>query len=689
MANKQHWELNGADLHEPKAHTHDTLYLKRSADDFGSAGTVKASPDDADRVLIEDSAVGFVKKYAQLGNLPGGGGSATWTGLTDTVAAIVANQLVIGNGAGTQLGFVNPSTLDVGKVDGCDAGVATANVFKIPASLTRGDIFFVNVSGNVVRLGAGTSGHFLKTQSTAADPIWAPVPGGGALGDLSDVTISPPATTGDTIIHNGSVFVNANIDTRIMATKLDDFATPNDNIDLNASTVQHGLLPKLGGGTVNFLRADGSWAAPPGAAGGETNTASNQGIGGVGVYYQKVGVDLQFKNINAGSNQISITDDTGNHEIDIDVVESNIKLDDLGTPDDTIDLNASTLRHGLLSKLGGGTVNFLRADGTWSEPPGAAGGEANTGSNVGTAGVGVFKQKTGADLEFKKINAGSSNITITDDVANNEVDIDVSTNVFLADGTVPMAGGLDLGSHSTTNVFSLKAADASGIEIRDSVNNVIAYFGYPAGKTTFSGDLGMGANWISNVQGIAGPTAGGNMLALTGDSDTYNSRIYLYSNTFGGLSQYEGQIKFDMVNAALNGVNTAVEIDGKTDNPLLHVYYGLDMNSKKIESLLDGSDAGDAVRYDQVVLRDGANSLTGDWNPDGNGTRSIGDATHKLAEIWAVNGIFGDLVFEERACHICEEPFNEGEILSLVVVKTSKNGTHTVPVHSLCIGGDN
>jgi len=54
-------------------------------------------------------------------------------------------------------------------------------------------------------------------------------------------------------------------------------------------------------------------------------------------------------------------------------------------------------------------------------------GEVNTASNVGTAGVGVFKQKTGEDLEFKKINAGSAKITITDDTSNNEVDIDFGT----------------------------------------------------------------------------------------------------------------------------------------------------------------------------------------------------------------------------------------------------------------------
>ena len=49
-----------------------------------------------------------------------------------------------------------------------------------------------------------------------------------------------------------------------------------------------------------------------------------------------------------------------------------LKLDDLATPDDNTDLNASTARHGLLLKLGGGTTNFLRADGTWNSPGGGS-----------------------------------------------------------------------------------------------------------------------------------------------------------------------------------------------------------------------------------------------------------------------------------------------------------------------------
>lgn len=66
-----------------------------------------------------------------------------------------------------------------------------------------------------------------------------------------------------------------------------------------------------------------------GGGGGEANTASNVGVGGVGPYKDKSGVDLQFKNINVGSSYLTIADDTGNDEIDIDQA---IVTTNAGTP---------------------------------------------------------------------------------------------------------------------------------------------------------------------------------------------------------------------------------------------------------------------------------------------------------------------------------------------------------------------
>lgn len=73
--------------------------------------------------------------------------------------------------------------------------------------------------------------------------------------------------------------------------------------------------------TGNVLTVD---VTASGGGGGETNTASNVGVSGVGVFKQKTGVNLEFKNINSGSNKVTVTNDVGNSEIDVDVVVANL-----------------------------------------------------------------------------------------------------------------------------------------------------------------------------------------------------------------------------------------------------------------------------------------------------------------------------------------------------------------------------
>ena len=98
-----------------------------------------------------------------------------------------------------------PATLtgkDADSVDGCDAGVATGNIFKIPASIAHGDIFYVDVSGHIVRLAAGTNGHFLKTQGAAANPIWAAGAGGSTT--WLGLTDTPGAFDNGKIVKSGA-----------------------------------------------------------------------------------------------------------------------------------------------------------------------------------------------------------------------------------------------------------------------------------------------------------------------------------------------------------------------------------------------------------------------------------------------------------------------------------------------------
>jgi len=78
------------------------------------------------------------------------------------------------------------------------------------------------------------------------------------------------ATAGEVVEATDSRLTNA----RAPTSHAIESHTASDIATLNATTSLHGLLPKLGGGTTNFLRADGTWAAPP--SGGPDHAGTGQ-----------------------------------------------------------------------------------------------------------------------------------------------------------------------------------------------------------------------------------------------------------------------------------------------------------------------------------------------------------------------------------------------------------------------------
>lgn len=217
---------------------------------------------------------------------------------------------------------------------------------------------------------------------------------------------------------------------------------------------------------------------------GESNTASNVGASGVGPFYQKSGVDLQFKKLNSLSTFLTITNNT--NQIDFDIVPANLSLANLGGT-----IAYSQIASG--SRNGNGTKVQMAGAGTPSTNDcakfdvdlniithGGPCGEVNTVSNIGTAGVGVYKQKTGVNFELKKINAGSSKVTITDDTGSNEIDIDVVPANFTLSGiggslnVSQIASGDKQGNGSKVQMFGTGTPATNDCAKFDANGNIVS-----------------------------------------------------------------------------------------------------------------------------------------------------------------------------------------------------------------------
>lgn len=154
-------------------------------------------------------------------------------------------------------------------------------------------------------------------------------------------------------------------------------------------------------------------------------------------------------------------------------------------------------------------------------------GETNTASNQG-AGVGVFDEKTGVDLEFRSLIAVSSKITIGLDDPNDEIDFDVDETAIDHDNLlnfvagehvlhsgVNLAAGVGLTGGGDITLSRTFDFDLPGLTVEtaiDEVNDVVAFFDDGAAahrKITL-------ANLMQNKLDLGGGTMTGT-LTLSGD----------------------------------------------------------------------------------------------------------------------------------------------------------------------------
>lgn len=188
--------------------------------------------------------------------------------------------------------------------------------------------------------------------------------------DISDTTESANGTMKGMLWSVYKAIIKA-----IAATvKLDDLAATDDNIDLDASTSKHGLLLKLGGGTTNYLRADGTWAAPSGSS-HDAVTLDATVTDVLSLLTQEINA------VDATADKVVVWDEsdgklTYKTIADAGAATTATKLDDFGTPDDNTDLDATASLHGLMSKAYASKLDGIEA-----------GADVTDATNVAAAGA--------------------------------------------------------------------------------------------------------------------------------------------------------------------------------------------------------------------------------------------------------------------------------------------------------------
>ena len=299
----------------------------------------------------QTSIVGIIGTVAQFntavtdGDFATGNGTANGTNTGDQTITLTGN--VTGSGTGSFIATIANAAVTLAKM----ADVATATVFYRKTAATgvpevqtlatlKTDLGLTgtNSGDQSIVLSGDVSGSGTTAITTTLATVNSNVGSFGLAASVSQFTVNA----------KGLITAAANVVISIASTAISD-STAAGRAMLTAATAAaqtallsvfvpsgasaaKGLVPSPPGvvGVTNFLREDGTWALPPGASGGEANTASNVGVGGVGVFKQKTVFNLEFKNINVASTKLSVTNDAANNEIDLDVIEANLTLGNLG-----------------------------------------------------------------------------------------------------------------------------------------------------------------------------------------------------------------------------------------------------------------------------------------------------------------------------------------------------------------------